>query len=153
MDACETVDCKVLDFPTREPDRTWALVAADDAESGDCLIVGITGAGSRETIGRFQAKSGNVLAPGEDESTEHPAVLNIGGPDGDTGQLKARQAKGNYLRVCRWDRLADDQVPALQPTARFRTLPQCGCGGYLGTPKFFDTFAEMSAYVFCNFYE
>ena len=79
-------------------------------------------------------------------------MLCVGDPNGTTGQLKARQPKGNYLRVCRWDRLAPDQVPAIQPDAVFRTLPQCGCGGYLGTPKFFSTFAEMSAYVFCNFY-
>ena len=128
-------------------------ITLNELENGDCLILSADDEGAHEVVGRFHAATGNVLAPGEPENTETPAVLCIGDPAGTTGQLKARQPAGNYLRVCRWDRLADDQVPSFQPDARFRTLPQCGCGGYLGTPKFFDSFAEMSAWVFCNFFK
>ena len=144
---------KILDFPPREPGQQWALATSDELTGGDLLIASIPDDSAIEVAGRFSAQTGNVVASGEAEDSENPAVLCIGDPAGMTGQLKARQAKGNYLRVCRWDRLVGDQVPAIQPTATFRTLPQCGCGGYLGTPQFFDTFAEMSAYVFCNFFE
>lgn len=41
--------------------------------------------------------------------------------------------------------------PATQPHAVVRTLPQCGCGGYLGAPMMFDSFEEMLAYFFVVF--
>ena len=148
-----------LDFPCKAPGRAWALVGQGTMENGDCVVALVdadaaNGADARtaalEGVGRFDGRTGNVFALDEDAATHAPAVLNVGNVDGATGQLKARQPAGNYLRVCRWDRL--DTSPKLHPGAMFRTLPQCGCGGYLGVPKFFETFAEMSAYVYCLFY-
>ena len=143
-----------LDFPARIEGAHWALAGLDEIAGGDCLIVQVGNDGSIEVAGHFAAKTGNVLAPGEPTDARNPAVLCVGDPAGITGQLKCRQPAGNYLRVCRWDRIVDDAAkPAFQPNAQFRTLPQCGCGGYLGTPQFFDTFAAMAAYVFCMFFE
>ena len=144
----ETV-IEMLDFPTGKPNLRWALVRSEEPGFDGCLIAAVADGGVSELLGRFDGETGNVYvlgaAPGDDE----PAVLNVGDVAASTGQLKARQERGNYLRVCRWDRL--DEAPALEPEAVFRTLPQCGCGGYLGTPQFFKSFAEMSAYVFCMF--
>ena len=147
-----------LDFPGRDESHHWALAGLGELEGGDCFVASVAtsaaGGESPEVVGRFHAATGNVLASGETPETESPAVLCVGDPAGATGQLKSRQPAGNYLRVCRWDRIVDDAAkPPSQPDAQFRTLPQCGCGGYLGTPKFFDTFAAMAAYVFCMFFD
>ena len=32
-----------------------------------------------------------------------------------------------------------------------QSLPQCGCGGYLGAPMVFESFIEMVAYFFVVF--
>lgn len=140
---------EMLDFPAREPNRRWALVQSEETGREGCMIAAVADDGVPELLGRFDAASGNVYAFGEGLGDDEPAVLNIGDVDGSTGQLKARQERGNYLRICRWDRLA--QTPELESDAVFRTLPQCGCGGSLGTPRLFKSFAEMSAYVFCMF--
>lgn len=101
-----------------------------------------------KAVGSYDLATGNVFAAfGQ---TDEPAVLVIGKPDGDTGQLKVRQPQGNYLRICRWDRISEDTAAHSQAT--LRTLPQCGCGGSLGIPQLFDTFQDMSEYYFRAFY-
>ena len=147
--ADETI-IEMLDFPTGKPGYQWALVQSDAVDQEGCMIAAVVDGFVSELLGRFDGKTGNVRALGAASQDDDPAVLNIGDVNGTTGQLKALQERGNYLRVCRWDRL--EEAPELEPEAVFRTLPQCGCGGYLGTPRFFKSFAEMAAYVFCMFY-
>ena len=141
---------KELDFPCKYEGKTWVLAEGAGERGEACLIATAAADGSIEPMGRFDAATGNVLAPGEGACCDMPAVLNVGNVSDATGQLKARQEAGNYLRVCRWDRL--ETAPSMHPNAQFRTLPQCGCGGYLGVPKFFDEFAEMAAHVYCLYY-
>ena len=147
--AGETI-IEMLEFPTGKPGRQWALVQSSAVERDGCMIAAVANGCVTELLGHFDAETGNVRALGASSQDGDPAVLNIGDVNGTTGQLKVLQERGNYLRVCRWDRL--EEAPELQPEAVFRTLPQCGCGGYLGTPRFFKSFAEMAAYVFCMFY-
>ena len=136
----------MLDFPTRQENLQWALARSSQTASGDIDIISVIDGEASELLGIFDGKTGNAYLVGANRE-EPPAVLNVGDVQEDeTGQLKALQEQGNYLRVCRWDRMSSSKSGI-----SFRTLPQCGCGGYLGTPKFFETFAEMSAYVFCMF--
>ena len=148
----DSVVIEILDFPTREENLRWALAQPRHQEesSHGCMIAAVVDGRVSQLLGRFDARTGSVHALETDADVNAPAVLNVGDVDGITGQLKALQERGNYLRVCRWDRI--EQAPTIAPDAMFRTLPQCGCGGYLGTPHFFKSFAEMSAYVFCMFY-
>lgn len=142
---------EMLDFPTGEENLRWALAQTQqqEKEPNGCMIVAVVDGCISRLLGRFDAQTGNVHSLVTDASEDAPAVLNVGDVNGTTGQLKSLQEHGNYLRVCRWDRI--EQAPSIAPDAIFRTLPQCGCGGYLGTPHFFKSFAEMSAYVFCMF--
>ena len=55
------------------------------------------------------------------------------------------------LHLMRDDEHRLPKAPATQPRAVVRTLPQCGCGGYLGAPMMFDSFNEMLAYFFVVF--
>ena len=88
-------------------------------------------------------------AQGRHDASSQPLVLVVGVPGSDaTGQVKIRQDNGHYMRYCRWD--AIDGAPG-HPDAVVRTLPQCGCGGYLGTPMMFDDYVEMVAYFFVVF--
>ena len=73
----------------------------------------------------------------------------VGALDDATGQLTIRQESGAYRRYSRWDRL--DKGTPQHPDAVVRTLPQCGCGGYLGAPMLFDSMPEMTAYFFVVF--
>nr|AHF25148.1 hypothetical protein [uncultured bacterium Contig1772] len=86
----------------------------------------------------------------DDPAAPAPAVRIVGDLDGETGQVTVLQPDGSYRRYSRWDRI--NQGSPAQPDAILRTLPQCGCGGSIGMPKLFDSFAEMSAYFFCTFY-
>lgn len=141
-------------------DRTWALCGLGELPDGCCYIVDATDAGNVRIAGYYDGRTGDVLAcpTGSDaarpidsaEGAIEPAVHVIGALDGTTGQVTVRQEQGNYLRICRWDRV-EANSPVLQG-AMLRTLPQCGCGGSLGTPKLFSSFAEMSAYHFCAFF-
>lgn len=78
-----------------------------------------------------------------------PLVKTVGCLEGDTGQVVIKQPEGHWRRYSRWDRLP--KAPPTQPDAVVRTLPQCGCGGYLGAPMMFASFAEMIAYFFVVF--
>lgn len=80
----------------------------------------------------------------------YPLVRFIGETSDATGQVTIRQPAGNYRRYSRWDKVTHT-LPN-HPDAIVRTLPQCGCGGYLGTPMFFDSFAEMMAYFYTVFF-
>ena len=151
--------------------RTWVLLGLGELEAGGCYIADVTVPHDMRIAGRYDGSTGDVFACGFalDAASEHachttdtsadadatahfeePAVHVIGSLSGQTGQITVRQEKGNYLRICRWDRV-DATLPTLQG-AILRTLPQCGCGGSLGAPKLFASFAEMSAYHFCAFY-
>lgn len=87
--------------------------------------------------------------PNPRDAGEEPLVKLVGDVDGETGQLVIKQPEGHWRRYSRWDRLP--KAPATQPRAVVRTLPQCGCGGYLGAPMMFDSFDEMLAYFFVVF--
>ena len=80
----------------------------------------------------------------------YPLVRFIGETSDASGQVTIRQPAGNYRRYSRWDKVTHT-LPN-HPNAIVRTLPQCGCGGYLGTPMFFDSFAEMVAYFYTVFF-
>ena len=152
-------------------DRTWCLLGAGQLPNGGCFIVDATNRGNIQVKGYYDGETGDVFSfmqsalPAEsfadcDEKTlfellaalrsYDPAVHLIGSLDDSSGQLTIRQEKGNYLRISNWDRLVSDAP--LFKGALLRTLPQCGCGGSLGAPKLFASFAEMSAYHFCAFY-
>ena len=134
---------------------TYSLIAANGLSDGDCYIAVPDGDGTLCTKGLFDASSGNIYACSESEdprlaaSTLDPVVRIVGDPDGQTGYVTVIQPDGSYRRYSRWDRI-DEGSPA-QPDAILRTLPQCGCGGSIGMPKLFDSFAELSAYFFCTF--
>lgn len=83
------------------------------------------------------------------DTGEVPLVRIVGSLDDATGQLTIRQESGAYRRYSRWDRL--DKGTPQHPAAVVRTLPQCGCGGYLGAPMLFDSMPEMTAYFFVVF--
>ncbi len=87
--------------------------------------------------------------PDPRDAGDEPLVKLVGDIAGDTGQLVIKQPEGHWRRYSRWDRLP--KPPVTQPHAVVRTLPQCGCGGYLGAPMMFDSFEEMLAYFFVVF--
>ena len=128
-----------------------------DLDNGSCYLVNPS---DDSIVGYFDGRTGNAHACDnrvaeaphnlQELTASDPAVRFIGSLDGDTGQLTVRQPEGNYLRICRWDRLNPET--ALKSGAMFRTLPQCGCGGSLGTPKVFDSVVDMVAYHFFAFY-
>lgn len=135
-------------------DRAWMLVGLGELPDGSCLIADTADAGDALPVGFFDGSTGDVFVCRDGEAApdlaDGPAVHIVGSLNGTTGQVNVRQEQGHYLRICRWDRIESD-LPTLQG-ALLRTLPQCGCGGSLGTPKLFASFAEMSAYHFCAFY-
>ena len=102
----------------------------------------------------FESTTGNVYACGLQASGEllrasKPCVRMLDGIDGDNGQVLVLQQDGSYRRMARWDKLAPGA--AKRAGAVLRTLPQCGCGGSLGVPKLFESFAELGAYYYCAF--
>ena len=156
-----------LECVERVSSRVWALVGLGQMEGGDCLIADISDSHDVQVKGLYYAATGDVfdcendelasldddaliLAASYDKTREKdPAVHILGSIEGETGQLTVRQPAGNYLRACRWDRIKQGVLG--RPDAILRTLPQCGCGGSLGAPQLFDSFAEMSTYHFCAF--
>ena len=137
-------------------DRSWALLGLGQLDEGSCYIVDSSDPERASIAGYFDGSTGDVFecaavldSPSDIDRSE-PAVHVIGSLDGTSGQVTVRHEQGNYLRICRWDRL-DQNIASLQG-ATLRTLPQCGCGGSLGSPKLFESLAEMSAYHFCAFY-
>lgn len=82
-------------------------------------------------------------------SQEEPLVKIVGAVDDETGQVVIKQPEGHWRRYSRWDKIK--KAPPSQPNAVVRTLPQCGCGGYLGAPMMFDSFKEMLSYFFVVF--
>lgn len=93
------------------------------------------------------------IAAADDEDSPvqglEPLVRVVGDVNGETGQIVIKQTEGHWRRYSRWDRI--EKAPPRQPDAVVRTLPQCGCGGYLGAPMMFDSFNEMLAYFFVVF--
>lgn len=87
--------------------------------------------------------------PNPKQAGEEPLIKLVGELSDKTGQIVIKQPEGHWRRYSRWDKL--DKAPATQPHAVVRTLPQCGCGGYLGAPMMFDSFNEMVAYFFVVF--
>ena len=152
-------------------ERAWCLLGPGQLPNGGCFIVDATDRGNIQVKGYYDGETGDAfdcaqaaspvesLANCDEEALPEllanlrrgdPAVHIIGSLDGRSGQLTIRQEKGNYLRISNWDRITSDAP--LFKGALLRTLPQCGCGGSLGAPKLFVSFAEMSAYHFCAFY-
>ena len=152
-------------------ERTWCLLGADQLPNSGCFIVDATDRGKIQVKGYYDGEMGDVfdcaqaassaesIADCDEEALSellanlrhgNPAVHIIGSLDARSGQLTICQERGNYLRISNWDRIASDAP--LFKGAQLRTLPQCGCGGSLGAPKLFASFAEMSAYHFCAFY-
>jgi len=96
------------------------------------------------------------LPEGSDEDNPRdagvkPLVIITGDMDDDeTGQVKILQPDGHYRRYSRWDKIDESEHPD-RPNAIVQSLPQCGCGGYLGAPMVFESFIEMVAYFFVVF--
>lgn len=157
----------VLECVERVSSHVWALVGLGQMEGGDCLIADVSDSHDIQVKGLYHATTGDVfdcendelallddadltLAASYDKIREKdPAVHILGSLADATGQLTVRQPAGNYLRACRWDRISQGALG--KSNAILRTLPQCGCGGSLGTPQLFDSFVEMSTYHFCAF--
>lgn len=136
--------------------RVYSLAEHEGLMKGDRYVTVAENGGTMQVKGLFDSAKGHVYACncGEDPRTSSippsPAVRIVGDLDGETGQVTVLQPDGTYRRFSRWDRIA--QGSPAQPNAILRTLPQCGCGGSLGMPRLFDSFAELSAYFFCTFY-
>lgn len=135
--------------------RSYKLLNEGALPDGDFYVAPIDDDGNPQITALFDGATGNVLAcaPGEDpralDPQPAPTVRIVGDLDGQTGQVTVIQPDGSYRRYSRWDRI-EHGSPA-QPDAILRTLPQCGCGGSLGMPKLFESFAQMSAYFYCTF--
>lgn len=139
--------------------RTWSFEPWGDVSASLFAIREESTDKHNLPAGVYDGRSGHVyvcddefvleLANAEEPMSAEPSLLFIGSMREDTGQLKVRQPEGNYLRICRWDKLSEDARG--KTGAHLRTLPQCGCGGSLGVPKLFDSFAEMCIYHYCSF--
>ena len=135
---------------------SWVLLEADKLNQGSYFIAQCENREDIRIAGYYDGETGDVFdcadatALWRPTPTDQPAVRIVGSINDASGQITVRQEEGNYLRISNWDRLAD--AISTQVGATLRTLPQCGCGGSLGSPKLFDTFAQMSAYHFCAFY-
>lgn len=142
----------VEDARLRDGDYYLASTAGDGTMRVQGLYDGATGHVYACNVGE-DPRSGNAPCPAASAASTaaaSPAVRVVGDLDGATGQVTVLQPDGSYRRFSRWDRIS--QGSPAQPDAMLRTLPQCGCGGSLGMPKLFDSFAEMSAYFFYTFY-
>lgn len=136
------------------------IVRADlvDDPRADAYVTSVDSSGSREVVAFIDGDEGAAYrcdAVAVDESAtpaslgEEPLVKTVGDFSGETGQIVIKQPEGHWRRYSRWDRI--EKAPPRQPRAVVRTLPQCGCGGYLGAPMMFDSFDEMLAYFFVVF--
>lgn len=129
----------------------------DDPEAS-AYVAGVDAEGAQRVLAYIDGKTGatfrcdRIVSEGEESpgsAGEEPVVKLVGQIEGPTGQVVIKQPEGHWRRYSRWDRLP--VAPATQPDAVVRTLPQCGCGGYLGAPMMFDSFQEMLAYFFVVF--
>ena len=140
---------------------SFTLLHPSDVSDGardDAYLAQIDATGNREIVAfidmscgaayRCSCMASDTCSSSRDAGDE-PLVKLVGDIAGDTGQLVIKQPEGHWRRYSRWDRLP--KPPATQPRAVVRTLPQCGCGGYLGAPMMFDSFEEMLAYFFVVF--
>mgnify|MGYP006912479576 CR=1 FL=1 len=142
-------------------DRSFVLLWPADASGGaggDVYLAHVDAMGNREVIAFIDMSRGVAYrcdcmagdaCPNPRDAGDEPLVKLVGDIAGDTGQLVIKQPEGHWRRYSRWDRLP--KPPATRPHAVVRTLPQCGCGGYLGAPMMFDSFEEMLAYFFVVF--
>lgn len=134
------------------------LLTHDGRLDGDIFLASRDEHGNLNVIAHIDGATCNAYAcdtlPKADaavsrDTGEVPLVRIVGSLDDATGQLTIRQESGAYRRYSRWDRL--DKGTPQHPAAVVRTLPQCGCGGYLGAPMLFDSMPEMTAYFFVVF--
>lgn len=134
------------------------LLTHDGRLDGDIFLASRDEHGTMNVIAYIDGATCNAYAcdtlPKADaavprDTGEVPLVRIVGSLDDAMGQLTIRQESGAYRRYSRWDRL-DEGTPQ-HPAAVVRTLPQCGCGGYLGAPMLFDSMPEMTAYFFVVF--
>jgi hypothetical protein len=130
-----------------------------EQESGqDVYVAAVDAKGEQRVVAFIDAATGAAFPcgqlgtkPGDNprDRGEEPLVKLVGTPDEQTGQIVIKQTEGHWRRYSRWDKVT--VAPPTQPHAVVRTLPQCGCGGYLGAPSMFDSFEEMIAYFFVVF--
>ena len=134
------------------------LLTHDGRLDGDIFLASRDEHGNMNVIAHIDGATCNAYAcdtlPKADaavprDTGEVPLVRIVGSLDDAMGQLTIRQESGAYRRYSRWDRL--DKGTPQHPAAVVRTLPQCGCGGYLGAPMLFDSMPEMTAYFFVVF--
>lgn len=137
------------------------LLCDETVANADCYIAQRSARDQNDElhiIAFIDGKTGNTYAlnhvlqegePSPIDNDKEPVIRIQGDISGDTGQVTILQEEGHYRRYSRWDRI-DTPMPN-QPSATVRTLPQCGCGGYLGAPMVYDSFAEMTAYFFVVF--
>lgn len=119
--------------------------SVDDPESAPGVVAFIDGATANGYAADGVAPPGH---PTPKQQGQPPLVRIVGEVTGSDGQVTILQEEGHYRRYSRWDAI---EPYAGRPKAAVRTLPQCGCGGYLGAPMVFDSFAEMTAYFFVVF--
>lgn len=140
-----------------DDERNWVLLPCADGVEGDFLIASehaTHDSALSHVVAYYEGVTGNVYAcsahaGGAVSRGDAPCVRMLGGIEGDSGQVVVLQQDGAYRRMARWDRLAP--ATAQRTGSLLRTLPQCGCGGSLGVPKLFDSFAELGAYYYCTF--
>lgn len=134
------------------------FLTRDGRPDGDIFLASRDERGNLNVIAYIDGSTCNAYAcnalpkagsPVPRDVGEVPLVRIVGSLEDDTGQLTIRQESGTYRRYSRWDRL--DKGTPQHPHAVVRTLPQCGCGGYLGAPMLFDSMPEMTAYFFVVF--
>lgn len=138
---------------------SYALIAKgpEESTSGNAYLVGMAEDGDVQVLAFIDGAEGaayrceSIAAEGDAPAASgaEPLVKTVGSFDGETGQIVIKQPEGHWRRYSRWDRMR--KAPPTQPNAVVRTLPQCGCGGYLGAPMMFDSFEEMLSYFFVVF--
>lgn len=145
-------------IPRIEGKDSFLLGVGED--TADCYVVRQAPGESSEMVAFIDgetcyAYAMSELPEGSEENPRDagvtPLVIITGDMDTDeTGQVKILQPDGHYRRYSRWDRIDESEHPD-RPNAIVQSLPQCGCGGYLGAPMVFDSFIEMVAYFFVVF--
>lgn len=138
---------------------SFETVPSPSSDGGKgAYLVSVDADGSKKVVAYLDGEEGAAYRcsrSAEDQNLppvspdDEPLVMTVGSFDGETGQIVIKQPEGHWRRYSRWDRI--EKAPPGQPSAVVRTLPQCGCGGYLGAPMMFDSFEEMLAYFFVVF--
>lgn len=140
--------------------RAVALLYDGERAGRDCLIALVEPGGEREPFAFVDGETACVYPLGTGDGSpsasdprtagERPVVIVTGDLEGETGQVKILEDDGVYRRYSRWDKVDPDDFPD-HPEAYLQSLPQCGCGGYLGAPTVFPSFEEMVAYFYTVF--